>query len=200
MVTNTVVNTATVVLTQADIDYARKTITFCYPHLDVHSGVYAELESAAMLGLVEAAARYNPDYGKTWMQYRKYRVIGAIRAAMRDETQQGFIGITGRGRNTQHIHLKTSRNVEHINTIQDNDSWDLDSILSAQNIQDLVADYCVEYCNISTAVKIIAIILGNAPISDVARQLKCSKAGVSNLLKKHRLKIGKYIKKRGISG
>jgi RNA polymerase sigma factor (sigma-70 family) len=49
----------------------------------LHPAVWDEVESAALLGLVEAAARYEPERGYQFKTYARHRITGAIRDALR---------------------------------------------------------------------------------------------------------------------
>lgn len=177
-------------ITQADIKYAKYIAHRLYPHIERSSALFAELESAAMLGLVDAANKYNADKAnKNWRLYRYYRVSGSIKDAMRVEAGQGGVGITGRGRCDTDDGIKLEDTTELII----DERMNPEELCIMKECYEIALDYIMT-CKDETAVKLVAVILAGAKPADVARKLKCLK--VDTLVKYHKPLMLQYIRER----
>lgn len=85
-------------VSQSDLDYSYKIVTYMYPRLSPTSGLIAEYRSAAHLGLTYAARDYDPDIGIPWSSYLRLRVTWTVLDIARREFHQGGLGIAGKSR------------------------------------------------------------------------------------------------------
>lgn len=180
-------------ITKHDMMYARSLVLRCWRNANKSSLLYDELESAAMLGLVEAAKRYDESSRIPWFVYRQYRVRGIIKDVLRSEIEQGFIGLTGRGRNPKDditlagIHAIDDE-ITHIATEDD-----LEYQYLIHQCQQAAIEYIIG-CTESTAIKLVAIILAGGEVSSVARILGCSRAALNQLVIFHKKAMVKFIR------
>lgn len=89
-------------ITQRDITRVFNLVHDIWPDIEPRDYMWAELESAALLGLTEAAGKYD---GQTpWQQYSQRMVVWRCKDMMRVEYQRPS-GITGGGRGDHDIEL-----------------------------------------------------------------------------------------------
>jgi hypothetical protein len=172
------------------MNYARSIVKRLYPHINKSSLFYQELESAAMLGLVDAANKYNDDKdNKHWKHYCYFRVSGSVRDIMRTEIEQGYIGLTNRGRNSNHTPVILEDTADLIM----DEGLNPEELCIMHECWELALDYIMT-CREDTAVKMVAAILYGASSKDIENSGGFTRVG--ELINYHKPLMLRYIRER----
>jgi RNA polymerase sigma factor (sigma-70 family) len=182
-------------ITLEDIELARRISHNLYPGIHENHPLYNECESAAMLGLVDAATKFDPEQDKTWPYYRYVRITGSVIDAMRKERDQCYAGLTGRGRNSdEETQVVLSHDLEtpmHVNRVP-TALPDAEDLLLKGELLTQAFKY-IDSCKPREAYILISVWMYDIPTITIAEQLGEKQRYVQWILTKHKPKILEYM-------
>jgi len=190
-------------VTKSDMRRVMRVIHYLWPEISPHTYLADEMESAAMLGLAQAAIHFDPERSEVvdWAFYSQQLAIFRVLDMFRDEAAHPC-GITGDGRGKDKAAFEIDRPLAK-DGIHNQDMVELPEHNMIPNIEQYAADK--EFSTVLVdalsslphhpryAAKMWVMYLSGYSQIDIAKTLKIDPKNISSLIGRQKYKLIEYL-------